>query len=352
MPNPNDMASSAWSQEQLRNARIIIQTGVKLGASQRDIRIALMTSLVESGLRNVHYGDADSLGLFQQRAAWGTEAQRMDPYESARMFFEGGHAGQRGLFDFTDRDQMSLGQAAQAVQVSAFPDRYREQHDEALGLIKQIGLGGGGEQGPKGPTGTMPAPTAQAAPTTYQDLLTPSAPEPISQQLQLTAQSILGIEPTQAVDSFGEVQSAFAPTFSTPKDFQRQAGGQTTGGWRQDLVQYAKQFVGVPYVWGGESPDGFDCSGLTQYVYKHFGIDLPRVSADQGDLNRRVDISSLKPGDLIFWDNSSRNNGADHVAIYIGHGRYIEAPSPGRSVQISSGYDLSEAWGMHVRRHN
>jgi cell wall-associated NlpC family hydrolase len=347
MPNPTDLGSHAWTNEQLANARIIIQVGKQVGASQRDIRIALMTALVESGLRNVDYGDRDSLGLFQQRSAWGSTEQRMDPHESARMFFEGGHAGQRGLFDFADRDQMSLGQAAQAVQVSAYPDRYREQHDEALGLIKQIGLGGG--DGPKAPT---PDPTAPGATATYQSLLTPAAPEPISQQLQPTSQSILGIAPTQAVDSFSEVQSAFAPSYVTPKDFQQAAGGKTTGGWRQDLVDYAKQFIGTPYVWGGTTPNGFDCSGLTQYVYKHFGIDLPRISADQGDLNRRVDINSLKPGDLVFWDNSSRNNGADHVAIYIGNGRYIEAPRPGGSVQISSGYDLGEAWGMHVRRHN
>lgn len=347
MPNTAD-GSSAWSQEQLQNARTIINVGTSLGASQRDIRIALMTALVESGLRNVNFGDRDSLGLFQQRSAWGTEEQRMNPAEAARMFFEGGHGGQRGLFDFSDRDQMSLGQAAQAVQVSAFPDRYKEQHDEALGVIQQIGLGGG--DGPKAP-GSVTGPGAKA-PVGYQSLTAPDVPEPISQQLQPTSQSILGIAPTQAIDSFSEVQSAFAPQYVTPKDFQQAAGGKTTGGWRQDLVGYAKQFLGTPYVWGGTSPNGFDCSGLTQYVYNHFGIDLPRVSADQGDLNRRVDINSLKPGDLVFWDNSSRNNGADHVAIYIGHGRIIEAPRPGLSVQISDLYDMDQAWGMHVRRHN
>jgi cell wall-associated NlpC family hydrolase len=342
--NPTD-GNSAWSQEQLRNARIIISVGVKLGASQRDIRIALMTALVESGLNNVHYGDADSLGLFQQRAAWGSEQQRMDPYESARMFFKGGHAGQRGLFDFADRDQMSLGQAAQAVQVSAYPDRYREQHDEAAGLIQQIGLGG---DGPKGPAGT-PVPTAKDASAGYQSLLSPAAPEPIAQQLQPTSQTVLGIAPTQAIDSFSEVQSAFMPSFVTPQDFQKATGGTTTGGWRQDLKQYAKQFVGTPYVWGGTSPDGFDCSGFTQYVFKKFGIDLPRISADQGRDGRRVSLDNLRIGDLVLTDNSSRNFGADHVGIYIGNGMVISAPHTGASVMVD--HLDSESWQWGVRLH-
>src|SRR4249919_1368883 len=125
----------AWTHEQIHNARIIMGVGQKLGASQRDIQIALMVALTESGLRNVHYGDRDSLGVFQQRAAWGSREQRLNVADSATMFFQGGHAGQRGLFDFSDRDQMSMGAAAQAVQVSAFPDRYAEHTQAAAQLL-------------------------------------------------------------------------------------------------------------------------------------------------------------------------------------------------------------------------
>lgn len=129
--------ASDWSQEQLTNAAIIAEVGRGIGASPRDIQIALMVALVESGLRSLNYGDRDSIGMFQQRDAWGSRAARLDPHQSARMFFLGGNAGQRGLLDFEDRNSMGLGEAAQAVQVSAFPDRYAEHEGEAASLLQQ-----------------------------------------------------------------------------------------------------------------------------------------------------------------------------------------------------------------------
>src|ERR1700704_6630266 len=108
-----------WDHEQLTNAHTIISEGVRLGASPRDIQIALMTAMTESRLHNLPGGDRDSVGLFQQRDAWGTFAERTDPVAATDMFFTGGHAGQRGLFDIEGRDSLSLAQAAQAVQVSA-----------------------------------------------------------------------------------------------------------------------------------------------------------------------------------------------------------------------------------------
>lgn len=126
---------TAFSDEQKKNAAIIREVGKRVGASDRDILIALMTAMQESNLTNVHYGDRDSLGLFQQRAPWGSDAQRMDPYESARMFFQGGHTGEPGLFSKKNRDSMSLTQAAQAVQVSAFPDAYAKHESGARALM-------------------------------------------------------------------------------------------------------------------------------------------------------------------------------------------------------------------------
>lgn len=142
--------------EQQENARIIQEVGRELGASDRDILIALMTAAQESNLKNINYGDRDSIGLFQQRRPWGTDEQRMDPRESARMFFEGGHTGQPGLFSKKNRDQMSLTQAAQAVQVSAFPDAYakwesmaREFMGSAASKIPASTGGGGSSMTPK-----------------------------------------------------------------------------------------------------------------------------------------------------------------------------------------------------------
>lgn len=99
----------------------------------------------------------------------------------------------------------------------------------------------------------------------------------------------------------------------------------------QDIVNYAKQFIGVPYVWGGTTPSGFDCSGLVQYVYNNFGISLPRTTYDQINQGVAVSRDSLQLGDLIFPSTG-------HVAIYVGNGQMIHAPQPGERVKISSIY--------------
>ena len=118
------------------------------------------------------------------------------------------------------------------------------------------------------------------------------------------------------------------------------AGTTITGGTGavtgDDVVSKAKEMLGLPYVWGGTDPErGVDCSGLVKSVYSSFGIELPRLSADQARAGRPVaSMNDVRPGDLIAWDNSSRNNGADHIAIYAGNGQMIEAPRPGGKVQL------------------
>lgn len=102
------------------------------------------------------------------------------------------------------------------------------------------------------------------------------------------------------------------------------------------VVTEARKYLGLPYVWGGTDPKkGLDCSGLVQVVYKNLGYDLPRLSADQAKSGTPVaSMAEAKPGDLLAWDNSSRNNGADHIAIYIGDGKMIEAPRTGLNVRV------------------
>lgn len=146
-------------------------------------------------------------------------------------------------------------------------------------------------------------------------------------------------------DSFGDIWSQIKGQTSFSTDVQ---GGETTysttggggapgnGKGNGSIADFAKRFIGTPYVWGGTSPSGFDCSGFTQYVMKQFGINIPRVSYQQGAGGKAVSRGDMQVGDLVFWDNSSRNNGADHVGIYIGNGKYIAAPQPGDSVKISS----------------
>lgn len=109
---------------------------------------------------------------------------------------------------------------------------------------------------------------------------------------------------------------------------------QTKG---EQVVAEAKKYLGVPYVWGGTTPSGFDCSGLTQYVYKQVtGIDISRTTYTQRYKGTSVSYSNLKVGDLVFTNNY------DHVGIYVGNGQMIHSPDEGDVVKISNIYNFVE----------
>jgi len=92
------------------------------------------------------------------------------------------------------------------------------------------------------------------------------------------------------------------------------------------IVSIAARYVGVPYVYGGTTPDGFDCSGFTSYVYAQVGINLPRTSSAQGSVGTKVSRDQAQAGDLIWTPG--------HVAIYAGDGMMIDAPRPGKTIQF------------------
>lgn len=105
---------------------------------------------------------------------------------------------------------------------------------------------------------------------------------------------------------------------------------------REALVKTAKDFIGVPYLWGGaSSDDGFDCSGLTMTVYQLNGLNLPRNSKKQFDVGTAVNKSDLQKGDLVFFSEKRRSS-VSHVGIYIGDGKFIHASSHGKKIQIDS----------------
>ena len=98
----------------------------------------------------------------------------------------------------------------------------------------------------------------------------------------------------------------------------------------QRAVRIARKQLGTPYRWGGASPGGFDCSGLTSWIYSRLGISLPHNAAAQYGAGRAVPASRLRPGDLLFF------HGLGHVGLYIGRGRMIHAPQSGQTVEIQS----------------
>ncbi|MGX5657881.1 NlpC/P60 family protein [Geodermatophilus nigrescens] len=107
-------------------------------------------------------------------------------------------------------------------------------------------------------------------------------------------------------------------------------------GLESQAVAAAQRYLGVPYAWGGTDPSvGLDCSGLVQRVYADLGIDLPRTSSQQATAGTAVaSLAEARPGDLVFFDNSSSRPGIDHVGIYVGNGKMIAAPQAGQVVQV------------------
>ncbi|MBU3159741.1 C40 family peptidase [Clostridium frigoris] len=108
-------------------------------------------------------------------------------------------------------------------------------------------------------------------------------------------------------------------------------GGATVS--QESIIAYASNFLGTPYLWGGTTPSGFDCSGFTQYVYAHFGISVGRTTFDQ--INDGVEVSrdKLQPGDLVFFGSFANPH---HMGMYIGDNNYIHAPHTGDVIKISA----------------
>ena len=167
--------------------------------------------------------------------------------------------------------------------------------------------------------------------------------------------SVAGLDPMAAVQSrIDEIQARFAPPAAPgfAAVLSNQLGGLRTassfaGGdvpsrvpaGLSPAVDVAQQFLGVPYVWGGASPAGFDCSGLVQYVYGQLGVDLPRTAADQAQVGQPVaGLADARPGDLLAFHDP-----VDHIGIYAGNGLMVVAPKTGDVVKVEPVYEAPTA---------
>ena len=129
----------------------------------------------------------------------------------------------------------------------------------------------------------------------------------------------------------------------TEKPLYNSSGSYVSAG--QLVVDYAMNFLGTPYVWGGTSPSGFDCSGFTRYVFQNLGYGLNRTAGQQ--LSNGYSVSSLQPGDLVFFTGTYYTSApASHVGIYIGDNEFIHAASGGvRITSLSDSYYASRYIG-------
>jgi cell wall-associated NlpC family hydrolase len=159
------------------------------------------------------------------------------------------------------------------------------------------------------------------------------------EMLQGVEKQIKKLERQERLARIAAAQAAAAArtAYSAPSSTGSGGGAATTAGAHPEVATYARQFLGVPYVWGGASPSGFDCSGLAMYCYQHAaGIGLYHNAQMQYNSVQHIATGSLVAGDLVFFGSSSSS--IHHVGIYIGGGQMIHAPHTGAVVSYESIY--------------
>ncbi|MFD6434517.1 C40 family peptidase [Streptomyces venezuelae] len=288
--------------EQVPNAQTIVAAGLSLDVPKKGQIVALATAMQESRLRNLNYGDRDSLGLFQQRPSqgWGSAQQIRDPVYASEQFY-------KHLLKVSGWQQMTVTQAAQAVQKSGLPDAYAKWESLATALQDAIAktFPGGGKDADGKDAGQGKKPSTKTT----------------------------GCSPAQDGSGFGRIPEGSVPKgYAIPKDADPKA---------RKAIEWAMHQLGTLYQWGGSCRDSHgpdpmgrcDCSSLMQQAYAHVGVTLTRTTYTQVNEGKAVSPAHLKPGDLIFSRGSAAR--PEHVGMYMGKGLVIEAPRTTKPVRIT-----------------
>ncbi|GHG27333.1 C40 family peptidase [Streptomyces zaomyceticus] len=293
--------------EQVSNAKTIQATGVAMNIPARGQVVALATALQESGLRNLTYGDRDSLGLFQQRPSmgWGTANEILDPVHASTKFYE-------GLRTVSGWQSLSITQAAQAVQQSGFPEAYAKWEPLATALQEAIepllpkASGASPDSSPSGSAGASSPPPSVAG----------------------------GCSADGGGTDFGTI-----PPGALPADYKIPANAPREV---QTAIRWALGQLGTPYQWGGTCTDSHgedamgrcDCSSLMQQAYKAAGVTLTRTTYTQVKEGKAVSVDALRPGDLLFTEGTAAV--PEHVGMAIGQGMIVHAPRTSDVVRITT----------------
>ena len=182
-----------------------------------------------------------------------------------------------------------------------------------------------------------PAPAADATPEAPASSPAPDASAAPAEEAPAPAPAEEAPAPAPAEEEPAPAPAYEEPVYEEPDDEEPSYsyGGASTA------IATAMTYLGVPYVWGGESYGGVDCSGLTMLAWESAGVDLPHLSRAQYGYGTHVSLGDMEAGDLIFWSSDGTQSGIYHVALYLGDGEMIEAPTFGVPVRVTGVY----SWG-------
>ena len=197
------------------------------------------------------------------------------------------------------------------------------------------------------PAQTNQAATAQTAQTNQAATAQPAQTNQAA--TAQTANTQVATQTNQAATAQTATTSQATASYNTQAAAQpaqtSQAATTQTYANNGSVVSIANRYLGTPYAWGGTTPQGFDCSGFTQYVYGQAGKSIGRNTVAQESAGSQIPVSQAQPGDLLFWGSRGSSY---HVAIYAGNGRYIAAPTEGQSVSYGNTAYYTPSFAVHV----